>query len=55
MKNVILNLLILSMSVTYFLLAVQAEIVTKIFGFIFGSVMALSLIAQVIKQAKTDA
>jgi hypothetical protein len=55
MKHVVANLLVLAMSVTYFLLAVQAEIVTKTFGFIFGSLLALALLVQVTKQGKNDA
>ena len=55
MKHVMANLLVLSMSVTYFLLAIQAEMVTKVLGFIFGSLLALALLVQVTKQGKNDA
>jgi uncharacterized membrane protein required for colicin V production len=55
MKHIIVNVLVLAMSVTYFLLAIQAEIVTKTFGFVFGTILALTLLVQVTKQGKTDA
>jgi hypothetical protein len=55
MKNIVANVLVLAMSVTYFLLAVQAEIITKTFGFIFGSLLALALLVQVTKQGKNNA
>jgi fucose permease len=55
MKTIAANVLILAMSVTYFLLAVQAEIVTKTLGYIFGSLLALTLLIAVTKQGKTDA
>jgi hypothetical protein len=55
MKTVFANVLVLSMSVTYFLLAYQAEPVTRTLGIIFGSILALALIVSVIKQGDNDA
>ncbi len=55
MKTVFVNILVLLMAVTYFLLAVQAEIVTAVFGYIFGSILTLALIASVINQGKNNA
>lgn len=50
MQKIFTNLVVLLMSVTYFLLAIQAEIVTKVLGFIFGGLLALALIRATIQQ-----
>lgn len=57
MRIVLSNLVVVGMAATYFLLAVQAEPVTATFGYIFGGILSLSLIAQTVKQAQrsTDA
>lgn len=55
MKKTAANILVLMMSVTYFLLAVQAEIVTAVFGYVFGSLLALALLASLINKGKNDA
>lgn len=52
MKTVVPNIVITAMSVTYFLLAVQAEPVTRVLGFIFGSILAIAIMRQVFIQAK---
>ena len=52
MKTIVPNLVITAMSVTYFLLAIQAETVTRVLGFIFGSILALAIIRQIFIQAK---
>jgi len=44
MKAVISNLIILLMAVTYILLAMQAEIVTAVLGYVFGGMMLLALL-----------
>ena len=54
MKAIMTNLIVLSMSVTYFLLAIQAEIVTKVLGFTFGGLLALALIRATIDQMRSD-
>lgn len=46
MKSVGTNIIVLLMAVTYILLAIQAEIVTAILGYVFGSLMALALLRQ---------
>lgn len=53
MQGIFTNLVVLLMSVTYFLLAIQAEIVTKVLGFIFGGLLALALIRATIQQVRT--
>ena len=52
MTNVFANIIVALMSVTYFLLAAQAEPVTKTLGYVFGVVLAIALISATIKQAK---
>lgn len=52
MKMVIANILIALMAVTYILLAVQAEPVTAVLGYVFGAILFLALIRQVVAQAK---
>jgi uncharacterized membrane protein required for colicin V production len=42
--------LVLAMSVTFFLLAIQAEIVTRVLGFIFGGLLALAFVASFFKK-----
>lgn len=54
MKAIMTNLVVLSMSVTYFLLAIQAEIVTKVLGFTFGGLLALALVRATIEQVRSD-
>jgi len=44
MKDVFAKVLILGMSVTFFLLAYQAEPVTAGFGYFFGSIILLAFI-----------
>jgi hypothetical protein len=44
MTNIIGRVLLLSMSVTFFLLAAQAETVTGVFGYIFGSLLFLAVL-----------
>jgi hypothetical protein len=39
------------MAVTYFLLAIQAEIVTKTLGFVFGSILTMALLRATFQQA----
>lgn len=55
MKIVISNLIGVLMSVTFFLLAFQAEPVTKTLGIIFGALIAISLIVRISAQAGRDA
>jgi hypothetical protein len=55
MKPVIVNSLIASMSATYFLLAYQAEVVTRTFGIIFGTLLALALIVQLFRRGDDNA
>lgn len=54
MKTAVPNLVITAMAVTFFLLAVQAEPITKTLGFIFGAVLSLALIRQIFVQAKGE-
>lgn len=54
MKAIMTNLVVLSMSVTYFLLAIQAEIVTAVLGFTFGGLLALALVRATIEQVRSD-
>ena len=44
------NFLILAMSVTYFLLAMQAETVTAVLGYVFGVLLALAFIVSFAKK-----
>ena len=44
MKEVIAKILILGMSVTYFLLAYQAEPITAGFGYFFGTIIFLAFL-----------
>jgi hypothetical protein len=44
MRVVISNIIILLMAVTYILLAMQAEIVTAVLGYVFGGIMLLALL-----------
>jgi uncharacterized membrane protein required for colicin V production len=53
MQKIFSNIVVLLMSVTYFLLAIQAEIVTKVLGFIFGGLLALALLRATFEQART--
>ena len=53
MQKIFTNIVVLLMSVTYFLLAIQAEIVTKVLGFIFGGLLALALLRATFEQART--
>lgn len=53
MRGIFTNIVVLLMSVTYFLLAIQAETVTKVMGFIFGGLLALALIRATIEQVRT--
>lgn len=53
MKAIMTNLVVLAMSVTYFLLAFQAEIVTKVLGFTFGGLLALALIRATMDQMRS--
>lgn len=53
MKAIMTNLVVLAMSVTYFLLAIQAEIVTKVLGFTFGGLLALALIRATMDQMRS--
>ena len=48
------NVFVAAMSVTFFLLAVQAEPFTATLGYVFGGILALALIRQVWAQAKED-
>ena len=52
MKMVIANILVALMAVTYILLAVQAEPVTAVLGYIFGAILFPALIRQVVAQAQ---
>lgn len=52
MKTIVANLLLLAMSVTYFLLAYQAETITGVLGYIFGTLLFLALIMSTFTQAK---
>lgn len=54
MKVVISNLVILLMAVTYILLAMQAEIVTAVFGYVFGGMMLLALLRNTWLQTRED-
>jgi uncharacterized membrane protein required for colicin V production len=54
MKTIFTNGILLLMSVTYFLLAVQAETITKVLGFIFGSLLAFALVRATWVQAAGD-
>lgn len=53
MRVIFTNIFVLLMSVTYFLLAIQAETVTKVLGFIFGSILALALVRATFEQVRT--
>lgn len=55
MKNAIAHLLIVAMSATYFLLAFQAEPITKTLGIIFGVLLLLALIASFGKKGGSNA
>jgi hypothetical protein len=44
------NILVLSMSVTFFLLAMQAELVTAILGYVFGTLLILAFILSFAKK-----
>jgi nicotinamide riboside transporter PnuC len=44
------NLLVLAMSVTFFLLAMQAEIVTSVLGYVFGTMLVLAFIVSFAKK-----
>lgn len=46
------NIIVAAMSVTFFLLAGQAEPVTAVLGYIFGGILAIALISATVKQAK---
>ena len=54
MKVVISNLVILLMAVTYILLAMQAEIVTAVLGYVFGGMMLLALLRNTWLQTRED-
>jgi len=54
MTAIFSNIVVALMSVTFFLLAVQAEPVTAILGYVFGGILALALIRQVVAQSKED-
>lgn len=51
---VIANIIIAGMAVTYILLAVQAEPVTATLGYIFGVILFMALIRQVVAQAREE-
>jgi uncharacterized membrane protein required for colicin V production len=53
MRGIFTNLVVMLMAVTYFLLAIQAETVTKVLGFIFGGLLTLALIRATIEQVRT--
>jgi hypothetical protein len=44
------NILVLAMSVTFFLLAMQAELVTAILGYVFGTLLVLAFILSFAKK-----
>jgi hypothetical protein len=44
------NILVLAMSVTFFLLAMQAELVTAILGYVFGTLLILAFILSFAKK-----
>jgi uncharacterized membrane protein required for colicin V production len=44
------NLLVLSMSTTFILLALQAEIITRVLGFIFGGMLAIAFVLSYFKK-----
>lgn len=46
----ITGILILAMAVTYFLLAMQAEIVTAVLGYTFGVLLALAYVLSLVKK-----
>jgi hypothetical protein len=52
MVAVFSNIVVTAMSVTFFLLATQAEPVTATLGYVFGAILAMALIRQVLIQAK---
>ena len=52
MKMVVSNIIVALMAVTYVLLAYQAEPITATFGYVFGAILFLALIRQVVVQAK---
>lgn len=52
MTTVVNNIMILLMSVTYILLALQAEIVTAILGYVFGAMLFLALLRNTWLQAQ---
>ena len=54
MKTVIPNVFITAMAVTYFLLAVQAEPITRVLGFIFGAILTIAILRQIFIQAKGE-
>lgn len=52
MKMITANITVAAMSVTFFLLAAQAETVTKVLGYVFGTILAIALISATVAQAK---
>jgi len=46
------SLLVLAMSVTFYLLAMQAEIVTAVLGYIFGTLLVLAFISTFFKKSE---
>lgn len=43
------RILAFSMGITFFLLAFQAEIVTAVLGYVFGSLLVLAVLASFVK------
>lgn len=52
MKMITANITVAAMSVTFFLLAGQAEPITKVLGYVFGVILAIALISATLSQAK---
>ena len=52
MRAIVSNLLVIAMAVTYFLLAVQAEPITAFFGYLFGGLLVVAVIAATTKLGK---
>lgn len=52
--RIMTNIFVLAMITTYILLAVQAEPITAIFGYIFAGMLTLALIRQTIAQGRED-
>jgi len=53
MKGIVSNLLILIMSATYFLLAMQAEPITMVLGYVFGGILFAGLMMSTWKAARS--